>query len=345
MSRKSAKNTPKKKPSKQASKGNGGQRARSRADEAGPGAVGRVFSAAGAGIAVAWRNASTTAFVLAVLAIALGWGLGRPWLEDRVREFRSEALTFQTNAPEAYAAKLNGLGLYPVQLVNQRAAAAITFDPFDRASLDEAALALERTGWFLDVPRVTRRPSGVIEIDGAWRVPSAVVEHRGGTFLVDHEGVPMMTDAAWRPSDQLIRIYDPPLTPAQRSDGSIAFGEPWRGGAVRSAIELAAYLRRAGDEARASNSEPAIDRIAGIDLSDYDATATGRLRLRTHNGGTIVWGAPIDEFAPGEVNTDTKLRQLRQLFASNSGWDQRGGTVSVNLQGLIIERPIGSGGG
>jgi hypothetical protein len=325
-----------------------------RRDDDAPGVLSRLSAmvaaacrAAAAGVALAWRNLSTTVFVLAVLAVAAGWVFGRGWLEERVAETRGGAFDVRVSVADApwSPGALNELGLFPAAFAKDVTHALVDPSPFDRASLDRASAALASSGWFAEPPVVRREPAGWVTVAGEWRAPKAIVERRGELYLVDADGRVLFMPPSWLPSDRLVRVLNPAQAAPRDANGEIAWGSAWPGGGVHAAIELATYLRSRDVDARETGQPMVFDRLIGVDLSRWSSTAAGHLLLRTDRGGVVVWGAPLGEPAGHEAPAEVKLRQLRQALAldTRDRWDAIGGQISVNQPVMFIDRPIGSG--
>jgi hypothetical protein len=185
---------------------------------------------------------------------------------------------------------------------------------------------------------VRREPGGVVRVTGSRRVPTVVVAWRGGEFLVDADGR-VMADPG--PSDALsaefLRVRGPMLGPVRDDSGRVVYGAPWPGGDVQEAIGLLAYLHE--------REGALLSRIAAVDLSAYESTPAGELRLVTDRGGVLVWGAPVGASAGGEVSVDRKVEQLRAVLEELREIDRAGSVIPVNLPGVYLDQTIGRAAG
>jgi len=328
--------------SKGSGKKGGGGRSASSGAGAGRLALGVAGGVLGKSASAAARRPGGTLLVLLVLAIVGGWVFGRGWLLERAAAERGGAIDIRVVVPaDVDVSELASLGVDPRGLLRQVAAGRVTSDPFDRVSLSEAAAALERTGWFPRGVAVRREPGGVVRVEGPWRTPTVVVVWGGERFVVGPGGAPMRLAAGAEPSGLFVLVESPMVGPAQREvpgvGRRIAWGEAWPGGDVQEAIELLRFL---SEEGRGDT----LARIEAVDLSNYEATASGELRLRTDRGGVIVWGAPVGASAGGEVSAERKAENLRAVLEDARGVDGPGSVVRVNLRTVVVDETIGGGG-
>lgn len=169
--------------------------------------------------------------------------------------------------------------------------------------------SLRRSPWLSDVRSVRIGPDGAVRIDAEFRVPLALVERDGMTYLVDQAGVLLRADRPAADVDHSawfvihgVRAARPP-----------APGEPWPGDDLRAGLKLADYLLRAD----AAGRLPCRPVIRAIDVSNVGrrlSRTAGELRLRTSAPESVVhWGLPPGEEYQIEAPTSRKLAWLNQL--------------------------------
>jgi hypothetical protein len=270
----------------------------------------------------AFSKLGVAAGALVVAGACVGVAVGQGWLVDHASATRADPLTTpRFDWPATPGATETWMPADERQRLEQIVLATVSRDPFDGESLDAARLTLERTGWFESLSRVQRRPGGVIEIDGVFRRPAAVVRRADRDLLVGLEGelLPLEYPAGGSWPLRFIRGVDAP--PPRRVDGTREYGTPWAVGDVQAAISLLSRLRRTSQW----------DRVAGVDVTGF--LRRGHLTIITDQGAEIVWGSPPGAAAPGERSDDDKARAFEQIF-SNPGW------LSAGMPRVEIYPPV-----
>lgn len=174
------------------------------------------------------------------------------------------------------------------------AASAAGEDPslFSPDPLRRISEALARTGWFSAAPLVRRCADGRILVEGAWRVPAAVVRKNGKDRVISWDArlLPLEYETG---RAKLPAILEPALE-------APAAGAAWSGEDIAASLELLSTVLR----------EPWAAQVTGIDASQYSASAS--LSIVT-SAGRVVWGGRPSKPRVGEVSTRQKLLHLLQL--------------------------------
>jgi len=270
----------------------------------------------------AFSKLGVVAGALVVVGASVGVAVGQGWLVERASATRADPLVApRFDWPTTPGAAETWMPADERQRLEQIVLATVSRDPFDGESLDAARIMLERTGWFASLWRVQRKPGGVIEIEGEFRRPAAVVRRAGRDLLVGLEGelLPLEYPAGGSWPLRFIRGVDAP--PPRRVDGTREYGAAWPVGDVQAGIKLLSRLRRTSQW----------HRVAGVDVTDF--LRRGSLTVITDQGAEIVWGSPPGASAPGERSDDDKARAFEQIF-SNPGW------LSAGMPRVEIYPPV-----
>ncbi len=215
----------------------------------------------------------------------------------------------------------------PVQrLLTDIALSNLSSDPFDQPGLQLAADALSATGWFSTLDRVQRLAGNTVEIEGDWRVPVAVVRHRTSDYLVATGGEILQLPPNAPVAEGTMPLILSPTAAPPTEGPAIRFGVAWAGGDVQAAIELFGRLRR----------DPEFARVAAIDLAPY--ARSGHLTLITDQGSRIVWGSPIGAASNGEVSTEKKLANLRDILSQRL--DARHDRIEIYPPVVLIDKTV-----
>jgi len=209
--------------------------------------------------------------------------------------------------PESEKARLLGVALEAA-----RGGSALSPEP-----LAEVSRALAGQGWFEGAPRVERLTDGSIAVEGAWRVPAAVV--RGSDSrerMVSWEGVPLPLEYPIGASR--VRYLSEPSIDRLPSD--YPAGEAWPGGDVADGLALLDALDR---------DQNLIAQVHGLDLNQG-----GAIEIITDRGTRVRWGAGPLRFQPGERSTGEKLSRLQHLFERTGRID--GGARVIEIDGPQI---------
>ncbi len=275
----------------------------------GPGVVARLRASiahAASGLGVVSNSIYRAVFGLLVIAAAVGWIMGKEPLREVVAEISANEPKARLHWPRTAGADRREETWLPPALQNDlvhEVLASATGNPFDRDSLEESRARLEATGWFERLRSVRRRPGGVIEVDGDWRTPIAVVRQGGREFLVARGGeiLRLPPGVPVSPGSMPV-ILGPYALPPTLANGQPDFGKAWPGGDVQDAISLIVTLR----------SRPGYERIVGVDLFDY--MKSGHLTLIADTGARFIWGTPIGRNAPGEAPAERRLANLKSIL-------------------------------
>lgn len=213
------------------------------------------------------------------------------------------------------------------------AAYAVDSDvPLSVAPLRKISERLGGSGWFVGEPRVSRVGPGLLRVEGRWRDPSAVVRWNGFDHLVSDEAMPMPIEV---PAGGLNLPYIAGVRNGADVRGPARYANPWPGPAVRVGLEIIAVLRSGG----------VIDEVAGVDVGSY--LDGGAIELVSLDGNRVVWGAPVDDWPPGEPSTEDKIGRLKQLIARTGSIDAGQPRLELHRARVEIDRTgsQGLGGG
>lgn len=264
-------------------------------------------------------SSSRIASAVVLGGLMIGWFVAEAPLVNRVAAMSTDPLTIRFTWPVHPAdairpADQRRTWLHPTiqQDLTQTAALALSMNPFDQQSLEDARAALLATGWLRDVTEIRRKPAGIIDISCVWRAPAAIVEHNGAPYLVAAQGEVLRTplNADFGQQD-LFRIINPSTGAPRDAQGRVAFGIPWQYGEIQPAIEL--LVKVAGLEHA--------KRIVAVDLKGFGVT--NKLALITDSGCRIVWGAPPSEIAPQQASTEERLTRLEAILRDKLDRDVR----------------------
>ncbi|MEO1128555.1 MAG: hypothetical protein AAFX05_02480 [Planctomycetota bacterium] len=267
-----------------------------------------------------------------VVVLLVAWMLSVGPLQERVGLVRALPVSAEMHWPPITAAAPGGEAETWIPIEMQRALTqlveqTVSPDPFDAASLEQARMMLESTGWFTQLDAVTRDVGGVVHVEGSWRVPAAVVVKHGAEHLVGLDGAPMRLPDGMRPPTALFRIINPQADVPQDPDsGETRYGVPWHFDDVHMGIAL--LERVAG--------LPESTALIGVDLSDYPQT--GRLVLVSDASCRLVWGAPLDQPVPGETGIERKIAHLRTILDPRRRLDRAQRRIELFTDHVFIDR-------
>lgn len=201
-----------------------------------------------------------------------------------------------------------------------REAAGSSTDVLEAGQLSRISAALEKCGWFARPPLISRRPGGVIRVDGEWRIPAASVRHGGQTYMISWDGRPMPTGV-----ETGVWIYDPAVGPPRDGAGERDFTRAWGGEDVAASLELLKEVV----------SQPWAVQVQGVDASQY--ARSGSLVIITDNNTKVVWGGRPSKPAMGEVGTGQKLAHLRQLVKETKRIDANYPMIYINQERMQFD--------
>lgn len=192
---------------------------------------------------------------------------------------------------------------------------------FDRASLESAAAAAERTGWFDGTVTLLRTGLNEVLVETPLRVPRAAVRSRGRDHLVDLRGtlLPMSWIAGRTP-------FAIPVFVGVRESAPDRPGTTWPGGTVTIGFEVLEAISR----------RPWSGSIRAIDLDGVERGAP--IRLQTVGGGTIVWGGTAAT-SVAEVPVATRLAYLDRLHQRTGSIDPPPGKAWDLRLDYLASRP------
>ena len=195
---------------------------------------------------------------------------------------------------------------------------------FDRDSLESAAAAAERTGWFAGTVTLLRTGLNEVVIETPLRIPRAAVRSQGRDHLVDLQGtlLPMSWIAGRSPATI-------PVFVGVREAAPDRPGSPWAGGTVTIGFEVL----------EAISTRPWSESIRAIDLEGADRGAP--IRLRTSGGGTIVWGSTAAT-SVAEVPVATRLAYLDRLHQRTGSIEPPPGKAWDLRLDYLASRPEGA---
>jgi hypothetical protein len=249
--------------------------------------------------------------------VAGGWLVGEPMLRAH--------LEGRTSASPAVSLLGMPEWMPPVVIedIQQRVRRAIDGGPLDQTALQDAAHELRASAWVQSVTRIIRRPGGLVEVQAAYRIPTALIESAGPLVLVDDQGVrlpldydPAMSSRVKLPVIRGVRQSAPPS------------GDVWKGDDLQAGLRLARLIA----------TQPWIEQVRAVDVSNF----SGRIdRARPHlvlvtARGQVRWGrAPGDEqfFEPPAA---VKLENLHQVVRKFKSIDANGRTVDVHSDAVLI---------
>jgi hypothetical protein len=239
-----------------------------------------------------------------VILIALFASLAlwvQPMLQERVAQSFDAPSSVRFDWPLT-SADTTWMPVHEQQRLTDIVSGTVTPDPFDQESLSQTHAILMSSGWFDPDLRINRVPGSVVEVQGTWRTPTAVVRIGDTDHLVGAGGELLPLEYAAGQSWPVRVIEGVGLDPPRRAGSVLDYGAPWTGGSVQASIALLALLR----------TQQTWEQIAGIDARQYQRNE--HLGIITRQGGTIVWGSAPGTQAPGEVPDTDKLRRLARLL-------------------------------
>src|SRR5262249_37470990 len=129
---------------------------------------------------------------------------------------------------------------------------------FSQEPLERVGLAMFSSGWFVEKPTVRRVDGARVVVEGAWRVPAAVVRRGGIGPLVSWDGypLPLRTLEGKSKFPAILNIaHGAPLDAA----GGVDHTRAWEGEDIAASLELLQVLLR----------QPWASQVAGVDASAY----------------------------------------------------------------------------
>jgi hypothetical protein len=189
---------------------------------------------------------------------------------------------------------------------------------FSRSPLERIGQALGASGWFDGTPKVKRAADSTITVDGAWRVPGALVRHDGKDYLISWDGKPMPLSYDAGAAKSIRVIIGPAMGPPMNQDGTRDFTGAWQGEDIAASLELLSMMA----------DKPWAKQVAGVDATEW--SSRGRLTLVTPENTRVVWGGRPSKPAIGEVSTAQKLAYLQQLLHDFKRIDANHDVVYIN---------------
>lgn len=261
------------------------------------------------------RIAIASAVTLAAAAIFVGGAMGVGELD---RQAASLIVPANAQATINWPINASGKNWMPI---NERERISLLLtraikggQALSLAPLEEAGLAIMRTGWIRGTPTVRWTSDGIISIDAQWRVPVAAVRSGSREYIIDQDRTVLPLDYASGQSNQFYFINADAKLPE--------VGEQWVGTDLQDGIELLHRLTQ----------EDLLEQVAGFDLGD--GADSGIIQILTNNGGKIIWGAGPDRVRPGEVPTSIKIGRLKSIYNKSGLID--GGSEFIDIRGTDI---------
>jgi hypothetical protein len=243
-----------------------------------------------------------------VATLVVGWRLGVPRLEERMRaEARVAAVEVRLLEPPRW------LGDEAVRRIEAEAAADLAGDPFDRGELVTVGRVVHASGWFDRVDQVRRTAPDVVEVDATPLTPFAFVRGAGGDRLVDPDGriLPYRLD----PAGVRGRREGLAVITGVRAGPPAGIAARWEGAELRAALSLLAMIER----------HPWREQVATVDASRF--LRDGSLTFTTDAGALFQWGSPPGAERPLEPSAERKLEMLDHLHAQAADGRIDGGTA------------------
>lgn len=212
------------------------------------------------------------------------------------------------------------------QALEELAAAALAgdVDRFSADPIDRVGRAMGSSGWFTGQPRVRRAPGGIVEVDGLWRTPAAVVRQQGVDQLISWDGFPMPVTAT--AGSTRFPVIEGAAVPAPKGPmGTVDYASAWPGEDIAASLELLGLALR----------QPWAGQVAGVDLSRFPSERS--LILLTTQGTRVVWGGRASRPALGEVSTEQKLAHLTELYTRSRRIDAGFPMIYVNTAKLQFD--------
>ncbi len=263
------------------------------------------------------RIAIGSAIVIGAGAVFVGAAMGVGELDRRAGEFivptnPSVMIDWPTDADGSIWMPINDRET----LSRDLARAVQGGKALSRAPLEEAGLALMRSGWIQGTPRVRWTSDGEIEIEAQWRIPVAAVRVGTREIVIDRMRHALPLDYGIGQSNQLYFVHADARQPA--------IGEQWLGTDLQDGLELLFALERAN----------LLEQVAGFDLGE--AEESGTIRIITTRNSKIIWGAGPGRERPGEVPTSVKTGRLRVFYEKTGLID--GGFQYIDISGPTMTK-------
>jgi hypothetical protein len=243
--------------------------------------------------------------ILTGLILIVGMGVGINFADDQAGDIASSGPpVVRINWPNAVS---NGRSVNWPPVETQRDLLDDAYEivrkhsgPFSSRTLESLGTWLKQTGWVSSVRSIKRLDDGVIEIEGVWRSPAAVVRDGAHDYLIATDGRRLRM--SWRADFSPF----PSIRGALDANSLAAVpGEVWPSQSIQAGLELLNLLQE-----RLPGNLGA-DQIRGIEVSNFDRYK--RLVLLTDQGNRIIWGRMPSDPVPDAVSTEAKLNQLRYL--------------------------------
>lgn len=197
-------------------------------------------------------------------------------------------------------------------------------DRFSADALERVGKAMTGSGWFEESPQVTRGTGARVVVQGAWRVPAAVVRRDGVEQLISWEGLPMPYSKPAGESKFPV-IESPAVKAPGTKSGDVDYATAWAGDDIAASLELLQVLLR----------QPWAGQVAGIDVSNFGRDHV--LVISTTFGTKVVWGGRVSKPALGEVSSAQKISHMTRLFTEHKRIDAGYPMIYVNNSKLQFD--------
>lgn len=293
-------------------------------------AMGKGAQGGGGGGAFSWRDFLGALASFGLFAVLLGGlvavSVGQRLLERIAGTHAGTASTEIEIRWPTYAAGADGEtpgGTWVPErerdVLSQLAQDALAGDleRFSDEPLQRVCKAMASSGWFTRPPSVRREHGGKVIVEGAWRVPAAVVRTGGVDQLISWDAYPMPLATA--PGESGFAVIDSPaMGPPRTALGGVDYSRAWSGEDIAVSLELLGVVLR----------QPWGTQVGGVEAARW--TVERSLVLTTTFGTRVVWGGRASRPALGEVTTERKLAHLSDLFASRGRIDAGYPMIYVN---------------
>lgn len=247
----------------------------------------------------------------------------RPEIAAQVGQRREQPVRVRINWPQSPSPDAGpGDTWLPMKIRRELldlAISTLTGNPMDAAALARCESTLMETGWFSRITRVSRTPTGEIDITAEWRQPVAAVRSDGLDWIVSEK-------------TELLPIHFPvgksrmPLVLSPSSPRPEKPGQVWIGGDVEAGLALLGHLTR---------HEDLMKQVKGVDVSQF--TSRRQLAIITERGNRIVWGTPTTIRVPGETSTQQKIAWMLEMLGDPK-YNKR---IDAGMPVVILSNPAG----
>ncbi len=200
---------------------------------------------------------------------------------------------------------------------------ALSPDPIARV-----ATAMAQSGWFVGTPTIRRERGNVIRIDGAWRIPAAVVRSEGRDHLLSWDAMPM--PASYEPGEARLPVIFGPSVGRPMKGGAPDLSTAWPGEDIAASLELLQLI----------SSQAWFSQVAGIDASRFSSEEV--LTIISTWNTRVVWGGRPTRPRVGEVSTRQKLINIAQLHHDSKRIDSGYPEIQIFGRWILLDNSAGA---